>query len=94
MDSETYAMDGQMLWGSALLIAPVLAQGQSSVTLHLPAANWYDWYTLTKIDGPSESQSAQVTLDAPIDTIRLLLRGGYILPMQNPEKTTTAQYVT
>lgn len=36
-----------------------------------------------------ESKGDRFNLSAPIDTIPLLIRGGYIIPQQAPESTTT-----
>lgn len=82
-----------MMWGSALLIIPILSEGKTSVSLYLPAANWYDWYSLAHIKESSEEKGTYVTLPAPKDTIPLLLRGGNIVPMQKPNITTSAQLV-
>jgi len=35
-DSKTFAMDGQWMLGSSLLVAPVTSEGQSSVHVYLP----------------------------------------------------------
>lgn len=85
-DQNTYAIDTQFLWGPALMIVPVLADNQQSVSAYLPKALWYDFYT--KI--PIFSQGQTVNLSAPLDTIPILIRGGYIFPRQDPKSTTTA----
>ncbi len=36
-DARTFAMDAQWMLGEALLVAPVVAEGQSSVHVYLPA---------------------------------------------------------
>ena len=40
-DSRTFAMDAQWMLGEALLVAPVVAEGQSSVHVYLPAEGEY-----------------------------------------------------
>lgn len=46
-DPATYPVDRQFLWGSSLLISPVLEQGASSVESVLPAGVWYDFYNVS-----------------------------------------------
>nr|CAD7395420.1 unnamed protein product [Timema cristinae] len=92
-DESTYSIDTAFMWGSGLLIAPVLTEVPQSVTRPrhkwtstYRLAQWYDFYTGALLT----SGGADTTLDAPLDTIPLLVRGGHILPMQEPGMTTTA----
>lgn len=41
------SVDTQFLWGPALLISPVLADGQTSLEAYLPDDVWYDYYTVS-----------------------------------------------
>lgn len=45
LDRQTYSIDLQFLWGSALMIAPVLAEDTLQVEVYLPASLWYDYYS-------------------------------------------------
>ncbi|XP_077870025.1 lysosomal alpha-glucosidase-like [Saccoglossus kowalevskii] len=82
-DVMTYALDTQFMWGEALMITPVLNENATSVTAYFPQDIWYDYYTGSVV------KSGLQKLDAPMDTINLHVRGGYIIPMQYPETTTT-----
>jgi lysosomal alpha-glucosidase len=83
-DPNTYSTQTQFLWGPALLISPVLQQSSTQVNAYFPNDVWYDFYT-----GKAMSASGQhITLDAPIDKINLHIRGGYVIPMQQPSTTT------
>ncbi|XP_069701371.1 lysosomal alpha-glucosidase-like [Periplaneta americana] len=84
-DVQTYSIDEQFLWGSALMIIPVLEEGKKEVAAYLPDALWYDFYTLALVPASGK----QHTLPAPLDTIPLLIRGGSIIPTQAPNMTTT-----
>ena len=44
--------DGQYLFGAALLVVPVLEQGQREVRAVLPAGRWVDLFTGRTYDGP------------------------------------------
>jgi len=84
-DVQTYNIDEQFLWGSALMIVPVLEEVKTDVSAYLPDALWYDFYTLASVAGGGTRH----TLSAPLDTIPLLIRGGSIIPTQTPNTTTT-----
>ncbi|XP_076621881.1 lysosomal alpha-glucosidase [Colletes latitarsis] len=84
-DPATYDIDTQFLWGRSLMIVPVLKENAVNVSAYLPRGLWYDLYTkigVFAIDG-------RRTLDAPLDTIPLMIRGGSVLPAQEPAATTT-----
>lgn len=40
-------MDRQLLWGSALLITPVLEPGKTEVTGYFPEGVWYNLQTVS-----------------------------------------------
>nr|XP_012150825.1 PREDICTED: lysosomal alpha-glucosidase-like isoform X2 [Megachile rotundata] len=84
-DSNTYDIDAQFLWGSSLMIVPVLEEGKKTVTAYLPRGPWYDLYTRNVTFGVDK----YYTLNAPLDIIPLMIRGGSILPVQRPATTTT-----
>ncbi|XP_051686446.2 lysosomal alpha-glucosidase [Oryctolagus cuniculus] len=101
-DPRTWTVDRQLLWGAALLITPVLQAGQVNVTGYFPSGTWYPLHTvpiealgslpplpLAAPSPPIHSEGQWVTLPAPLDTINLHLRAGYIVPLQGPGLTTT-----
>ncbi|KAM5135362.1 lysosomal alpha-glucosidase-like isoform 1-T2 [Mantella aurantiaca] len=84
-DRNTWTVDRQFMWGEALLITPVVEQGKTAVTGYFPAGMWY-----CPIRGAGfESKGEWKTLAAPLDTINFHIRGGYIIPAQEPAMTTT-----
>ncbi|XP_016047998.1 lysosomal alpha-glucosidase isoform X2 [Erinaceus europaeus] len=99
-DPQTWPVDRQLLWGSALLITPVLEPGRTEVTGYFPAGTWYDMETVpVEAVGslpppapgrpPIHSQGQWETLLAPLETINLHLRAGHVIPLQGPGLTTT-----
>lgn len=83
---DTYRIDWQFMWGSGLLIAPVLTEGAKSVDVYLPAESlWYNFFNGETYLG----KGANITFPAPLDAVNLLVQGGTILPMQEPALTTT-----
>ncbi|CAL7936245.1 unnamed protein product [Xylocopa violacea] len=85
-DSATYDIDTQYLWGSSLMIIPVLEDNKMTVTAYLPRQLWYNFYTKKSFFALGKNY----TLNAPLDTIPLMIRGGSILPTQKPAATTTS----
>eukprot|EP00058_Branchiostoma_floridae_P007368 XP_002592856.1 hypothetical protein BRAFLDRAFT_202159 [Branchiostoma floridae] len=45
-DSNTWDVDRQFLWGSGLLISPVLTPNTTTVSAYFPNTPWYDYYTV------------------------------------------------
>ncbi|XP_006746626.1 maltase-glucoamylase, intestinal [Leptonychotes weddellii] len=83
-DRVTWDVDGQFLLGPAFLVSPVLEPNARNVTAYFPRARWYDYYTGVDIGARGEWRS----LAAPLDHINLHVRGGYILPWQEPAQNT------
>lgn len=90
-DPTLAAADRQFMVGDSLMITPVLNQGYTNVSGVFPGTAdgeiWYDWYNQTAV---SVAPGTNVTIDAPLSHIPVYIRGGKILPMQEPALTTTA----
>jgi lysosomal alpha-glucosidase len=85
-DIATYPIDRQFLIGPALLVSPVLEQGATMVKAYIPADNWYCLY-----HGKKLNQTGWITMEAPFDHINAHVRGGFIIPRQQPALNTAAQ---
>ncbi|XP_067678896.1 maltase-glucoamylase-like [Haliotis asinina] len=85
-DETAYRIDRQFLWGAALMISPILHEGQTSLSIYVPQGRWYDWYT-----GDVASEEGGSYLHIPINPesqIPLHVRGGHILPLQDSANNT------
>ncbi|KAK6185390.1 hypothetical protein SNE40_007635 [Patella caerulea] len=85
-DQTTLTIDDQFMWRDGLLVSPVVTQGGQQVEAYFPNDRWFDFYD----GGEIASTGKKVTLQAPIDKINLHIRGGTIIPVQEPDVTTTA----
>lgn len=85
--STLASVDTQMMLGGALLVTPALKEGDTSVTGYFPKATWYDWFSGAQIVG---TVPGNITLEAPLDTINVHVRGGCIVPSQEHALDTTA----
>jgi alpha-glucosidase len=91
-DPSLVNADRQFLLGPSIMVTPVLEQGASSVNGVFPGLAqreiWYDWYTQSAVTGVRPGQN--VTIPAPLGHIPVFVRGGSVLPMQEPGYTTQA----
>ncbi|XP_028938370.1 sucrase-isomaltase, intestinal-like [Ornithorhynchus anatinus] len=85
-DPQTHAIDRAFLWGPAFMITPVLEEGARAVDVYFPEATWFNYYTGDQV--PDSWLKKSVRVPAPLETIPLFIRGGYILPTQAPARTT------
>lgn len=69
-------MEDAFLLGDALLVCPVVEKGARARQVTLPKGHWYNFWNDTVIEG-----GKQVTLEAPLEEMPLLVRAGSILPM-------------
>lgn len=89
-DPSLAAADRQFMLGSSLMITPVLDQGATTVDGVFPGVAdgevWYDWYTQAAMDVQAH---VNTTIDAPLGHIPVYIRGGSVLPQQEPKLTTS-----
>jgi alpha-glucosidase len=88
-DPSLSEADRQFLLGPAIMVTPVLTPGATSVQGVFPGVGsnetWYDWYSQTAV---SATAGQNVTISAPLGHIPVYVRGGYVIPLQQPEMTT------
>lgn len=88
-DPTLAAVDTQFLLGPSIMVVPVLAPLADTVNGVFPGVNqgevWYDWYTQEAVEArPGENK----TISAPLGHIPVYVRGGSVLPTQEPALTT------
>ncbi len=84
-DPAVRDIDDEYLFGPDLLVAPVLAAGQTARQVYLPAGDWYDWHTGELFAGQRYVRAA-----TPMDRIPLYARGGAVIPMWPAAPPSTA----
>lgn len=70
-DEGDAAVDDEFLFGSDLLVAPVLWQGATERTVYLPKGDWYDYWT-----GRHFAGAGRTNLPVTLESIPLFIRGG------------------
>ncbi len=75
-DPEAVKQSKQYLWGSDMLIAPVVQKGETERRVYLPKGLWYDFWSNRSFEG-------QQKVDRYVDlsTIPIYVKAGSILPM-------------
>ena len=84
-DEHAAAIDDEFLFGSDLLVAPVLWEGADARDVYLPAGDWFDYWTGRRYAGNSTIH-VQVTLNS----IPLFVRGGSFI-FRQPEVQNTGE---
>jgi len=74
-DPAALTQEGPFLFGSHLLVLPVLEKSQTMAKGYLPAGEWYDYYTGLRYQGRQE-----VKISCGLESIGLLVKAGTVLP--------------
>ncbi|HEY9624542.1 MAG TPA: glycoside hydrolase family 31 protein [Crinalium sp.] len=75
-DAGLWEVDDAFYLGDAMLVYPVVEEGGRSRTIRLPEGQWYSFWDNAVFEGPGS-----VEVDAPLETIPLLVKAGTVLPM-------------
>ena len=74
------------MWGPAILVSPILNEGQTTLNVYFPLGYWYDYYTGEKISSTGkENKRFEIK---PMSKIPVHIRGGHILPIQASARNT------
>ncbi len=73
--TELYSIDDFWMIGDALLVAPIVRQGQTQRQLVLPPGEWWDLNANRAVEGPQ-----RILVDAPLGKTPRFLRRGFIVP--------------
>lgn len=88
-DPQLAGVDTQFLLGPSLLVTPVLEPQVDYVKGVFPGLArgevWYDWYTQEKVRAEA---NVNTTIPAPLGHIPVFVRGGSVIPLQEPGYTT------
>lgn len=88
-EPQLAGVDTQFLLGPNILVTPVLEPQVSTVNGVFPGVidgeSWYDWYTGSRVNAQA---GVNTTISAPLGHIPVYIRGGSVLPTQEPGYTT------
>ena len=84
-DATASARGDEFLWGSDLLVAPVVEKGATVRSVYLPRGSWYNFWSGERIEGGREIEAA-----VDLATMPLYVRAGAVLP-QGPVRQYTSE---
>jgi alpha-D-xyloside xylohydrolase len=88
-DTNTYNIDQQFMMGSSVLISPVLEDGARSVNAYFPWGLWYNFEDMSlAIDATTGETGIYKVLDTPLEATNVHIKGGSLIPLQDPAMTT------
>ena len=70
-DEHAATIDDEFLFGSGLLVAPVLWEGAERRDVYLPAGDWFDYWT-----GKRYAGNSTISIPVTLNSIPLFVRGG------------------
>jgi alpha-glucosidase len=76
-DPNVHDIDDQYLFGSNLLIAPVMTKGAQTRVVYLPEGTWYDYWS-----GKPYAGRRYHNIVTPLETLPIFVKAGAILPQQ------------
>jgi alpha-glucosidase (family GH31 glycosyl hydrolase) len=79
-DPRTWTITDEYMYGSSLLVAPVVTRGARSRSVYLPEPAYYDYWSGARVAG-----GADVQVQAGLDAIPVFARPGAIVPMLAPD---------
>jgi alpha-glucosidase (family GH31 glycosyl hydrolase) len=86
-DPKAVECGDEYLWGSSILVAPVVEKGATIRRVYLPRSAWYDFWTGERIEGGGE-----ISRPVDLEAMPLYVRAGSILPL-GPVKQFAAEKV-
>ena len=96
--------DGQFMFGDSLLVAPVVAPNQLQQTIYAPRGAWLDFDSAVRFvdktgafvphHGKVLKGQREHTVDAPLESLPMLIKAGSTIPMLPADVDTLSDYGT
>jgi len=82
-DTTTYQLGNQYMFGSSILVAPVIQKGQEIIDVYLPGGRWYQFWDDQPLIGEK-----WYSLETKLETIPIFVKEGSLIPMVKPVNST------
>jgi alpha-glucosidase (family GH31 glycosyl hydrolase) len=70
-DKKSWTIDDQFLFGSDIIVAPIITDKSSKRNVYLPKGEWIDLFTGKEYKG---EQSRTVAVEVPLETLPVFVR--------------------
>ncbi|MHC4873529.1 MAG: TIM-barrel domain-containing protein [Planctomycetota bacterium] len=77
-DRNVRDMSNQFMFGTDIMIAPILKEGEVERDVYFPAGTWFNWWNNEKIESAA---GVWKTISIPLDEIGIFIREGSIIPL-------------
>jgi len=89
-DPNVRNIQDQYMWGSDLMIAPVVKEGQTERSVYLPAGSrWTDYWTNSTFDG-----GQTITRQTPLSVMPIYIRSDSIIPTRDVQQYSDEKPLT
>jgi oligosaccharide 4-alpha-D-glucosyltransferase len=82
-DTIAVKIEDEYLWGSEMIVAPIIVKGQQERKIYLPEGRWVDFHFGTVYQGKQ-----WIDYPVTIEQIPVFVRSGSFIPIAGPLKTT------
>lgn len=83
-DINVLDLKEQFMFGNAMLVAPVVYEGERKKVVYLPKGNWYNYFTNEKFEG-----GKTYNLQCELDEVLVFVKEGSIIPVYEQEYKNT-----
>ncbi|XP_028969145.1 sucrase-isomaltase, intestinal-like [Galendromus occidentalis] len=87
-DRNSIKSEEQLMWGDALMFSPALYLYQVSKEVYLPPGIWYDFFSGERVSTSGSFIQIPVPLYSVEKPLVAHVRGGRVIPLQNPALNT------
>jgi len=77
-DEKALQIADQYMWGDHILVAPVLEPAATHRNIHLPAGEWWDFWSHQRT---TSDRGMEIARELDLSTLPLYIRAGAIVPM-------------
>jgi alpha-glucosidase len=82
-DPNVITIEDEYMYGDSLLVAPVVARGETSRSVYLPEPLYYDFWKGERVQG-----SGSIVASAALDAVPVYAKVGAIVPLLAPDVET------
>ena len=75
-DKNCWGIKDQFLFGSSIMVCPVIRKSERTRNVYLPEGQWFDFWSGEKFAG-----SASISASAPLDRMPIYIKAGSIIPV-------------